>query len=84
MSFILKKAEVSIIVCSSDILRKELVKLLTDCPNLHTIIVMDYALMYTEVCFRVKGLDDVTGMIFDYMWCRTWKHVKWAFQIAFA
>jgi hypothetical protein len=49
MRYILRKAEVGIIVCSADILKKELVKILPECPSLQLIILMDSALTHNEV-----------------------------------
>lgn len=54
MKYILKIAEVSIVICSPDILKKELVKILPDCPTVQVIIIMDSALTCDEVSYRIN------------------------------
>lgn len=49
MRYILKIAEVSIVVCSSSIL-KELVKVLPEIPSIQVVVLMDLAMTCTEVC----------------------------------
>lgn len=49
MRYILNKAEVSAVVCSSNIL-SELMKVLPECPAVRLIILMDAALNSDEVC----------------------------------
>ncbi len=48
MKYILKKAEVSIIVCSSSTLTK-LAKILPGCPTVQVIVLMDAAHSCSEV-----------------------------------
>lgn len=49
MRYILKKAEVSIVVCPPGILKKELMKILPECPTVQVVILMDSALGCNEV-----------------------------------
>ena len=49
MSYILRKAEVSTVVCSASTL-EEITKVLSECPGVKTVILMDAALNCAEVC----------------------------------
>ena len=49
MRYILKIADVSIVVCSASIL-KELVKVLPEIPSIQVVVLMDLAMTYTKVC----------------------------------
>ena len=49
MKFILNKAEVSILVCSLKTLEERLADILSDCPSLKLLILMDIALTCPEV-----------------------------------
>lgn len=61
MKFILTKAEVSVLVCSSTT-SKELVKILADCPSIRIVILMDIALNCVEVTTII-----MTMMIIEFV-----------------
>jgi len=49
MKYILKKAEASVLVCSLKVLQGNLGRILSECPDLKLLILMDVALTTQEV-----------------------------------